>query len=369
MPPSVVTQMQAVAILDILGGKPVPWYIRKTLAAPIEKRDTAFTVPASDGSLHNESGQKVKARVYLPKNRPHAPAIVLLHGVHHLGIDEPRLVAFATALANCGVRVLTPELPEIEDYHVDESSVRTIGESARWFAKQTGGPVGVVGLSFSGGLALLAASKPEYRPAFKFVFAVGSQDSMTRVTGYYVTGQDPKPDGTVEVLPPHPYGPLVLEYEYVEDFVPAGDVASIQTVLRAHLYEDRAAEEKSMAQLTPTQRDEARRLMDTTSAATKALIAASNKRHGKELAELSPDGRLAKMTVPVYLLHGEADNIIPSAETLWMASEIPRRELKGVLVSPVISHIDFDGKGPTGHDQWKLMHFFAKVLQAAKAKH
>ena len=89
--------------------------------------------------------------------------MVIFHGVHHLGIDEPRLMGFAAAMASCGIRVLTPELPGIKDYHVSEDSVRTIGESVKWFAAQTGGPVGVMGLSFAGGLALVAAEDPQYR--------------------------------------------------------------------------------------------------------------------------------------------------------------------------------------------------------------
>jgi pimeloyl-ACP methyl ester carboxylesterase len=355
--------IQAVAILRILSGQPVPALLEPALAVPITTEDLNFSVPATDGTI-----QTVRARQYLPSDRLHAPAIIVFHGVHHLGIDEPRLEAFATAIANCGVRVLTPELPDIKDYHVDSGSIRTIGESAKWLAKQTGGPVGVVGLSFSGGLALVAASEPAYTPAFKFVFAVGSQDSMQRVTEYYRTGRDVRPNGSVEELKPHEYGPLVLEYQYVEDFVPKNDVPAIRTVLRAHLYEDTAAEKSSMAALTLEQQAEAKALMDTKSDKTQALLAASDERHANELAALSPHSRLATLTVPVYLLHGEADNIIPSAETLWMARELPPTTLKAMLVSPVISHIDFESSQPTVLDQWHLVHFFARVMQAAETK-
>ena len=97
-----------------------------------------------------------------------------------------------------------------------------------------------MGLSFSGGLALVAAADPAYHPDFKFVFAVGSQDSMARVTDYYQTGRDARPDGTTQVLAAHEYGPLVLEYEHLEDFVPAHDLEPVRAVLRAHLYEDKA---------------------------------------------------------------------------------------------------------------------------------
>jgi pimeloyl-ACP methyl ester carboxylesterase len=361
--PWVRTHLQAVAILKILGGQPVPGPIAATVAAPITITNINFSIPSSDGRQ-----QVVRGREYLPMGKKDAPALVLLHGVHHLGIDEPRLEAFARAISNCGVRVLTPELPDIKDYHIDASSVRTIGESAKWFGRETGTQVGVVGLSFSGGLALVAASEPEYKTVFKFVMAVGSQDSMTRVTEYYRTGRDLRPDGSIEELKPHEYGPLVLEYEYVEDFVPAADVAAIKTVLRAHLYEDKAAEISTMAALTAAQKVEAKNLMDTELDGTQEMLVSSDLRHTKELEDLSPHGKLARLTVPVYLMHGEADNIIPSAETLWLAKELPPAALKAALVSPVISHIDFESSQPTAADQWRLIDFFAKVMRAAEKK-
>ena len=216
--------LEAIAVLQQVSGKPVPAIIGDVVAHPISTEDLTLAV---------ESGS-IRARVYLPEHSRDAPALIGLHGVHHLGIDEPRLEAFAAAMASSGIRVLTPELPDIKDYHVDSSSIRAIGEATRWFAHETGGPVGVMGLSFSGGLALVAAADPLYHPDFKFVFAVGSQDSMGRVAQYYRTGSDERPEGPAELLPAHEYGPLVLEYEYVEDFVPPPDIPAIRGVLQHH---------------------------------------------------------------------------------------------------------------------------------------
>ncbi len=311
--------------------------------------------------------RKVRARLYLPAGRPHAPAMVIFHGVHHLGIDEPRLMGFAAAMASCGIQVLTPELPDIKDYRVSEDSVRTIGESVKWFAARTGQPVGVMGLSFAGGLALVAAADPLYHSDFKFVLAVGSQDSMARVSEYYRTGSDERPDGTLEVLPAHEYGPLVLEYEYLEDFIPHGDLGPVRAVLRAHLYEDRAAEAQASLGLNEMQKQETLELMDATSAITRQRIAAAIAKHTNELTGLSPHGRLATLNTPVYLLHGQADNIIPSAETLWMASELQNEDLKAMLVSPVLSHINLDGANPGVMDEWRLLHFFALIMDASES--
>jgi pimeloyl-ACP methyl ester carboxylesterase len=360
--PFTSAHLQAVAVLDQVAGQPVPWAVAKITAVPVKTQDFSFPIEIATGQ------QQVRARLYLPVGKPNAPALVVFHGVHHLGIDEPRLMGFAAAMASCGIRVLTPELPDIKDYHVDQSSVRTIGESAKWFAAQTGGPVGVMGLSFSGGLALVAAADPLYHADFKFVFAVGSQDSMDRVSEYYWTGRDARPDGSIEVLPAHEYGPLVLEYEYLEDFVPVRDLGPVRAVLRAHLYEDKQAEAQASLGLNEVQKRETLELTDATSPVTRAKIAAVIAKHTNEMAGLSPRGRLRTLSMPVYLLHGEADNIIPSAETLWMASELQSEDMQAMLVSPVLSHLDLDGPKPGAMDEWRLVHFFALILHAAESR-
>jgi dienelactone hydrolase len=356
--PAVKAHLQAVAVLDLVAGKPVPAALHWLVGEPVTTTDLTLPLPSGP----------VRARLYTPTNHPNAPGFIVFHGVHYLGMDEPRLIAFAAAMSSCGLRVLTPELPDIKDYHVGPNTVRVIGDTARWLDAQTGGPVGVMGLSFSGGLSLLAASDPEYRPAFRFVFAVGSQGSMARVFHYYITNTDIRPDGTTEHLPAHEYGPLVLEYEYLDDFVPPADLAPIRAVLRAHLYEDKPAETAALTHLTPAQTLEALHLMDATSPETRALLAHAVAAHTADLAGLSPGPHLKTLTVPVYLLHGEADNIIPSAETLWMASQLQDQTLKAALVSPVLSHLDFGESKPTMLDNWRLIHFFALVLHAAEQR-
>ena len=357
--PTIRAYLQAIAVLSQVAGQPAPW-VSRALTGAVTIEDLNLRLDGPGGA------RPVRARLYLPVGRPNAPAMVIFHGVHYLGIDEPRLVGFARAMASCGIRVLTPELPGIKDYHVSEDSVETIGESVNWFAAKTGGPVGVMGLSFSGGLALVAVEQPQYRKAFRFVFAVGAQDSMARVTQYYLTGRDARPDGSVEVLKPHEYGPLVIEYEYLEDCVPAADLEPVRAVLRAHLYENKQAEAQAMARLSPSQRAEAEALMDPSLPQTRAKIAHAIELNSYKFPELSPERGLATIATPVYLLHGEADNVIPAAETLWMEKELPHRWLKAALVSPVLSHIDLDGTKPGLMDQWRLLHFFATVMRAAE---
>ena len=71
----------------------------------------------------------IRARLYLPRGAPRG-AIVLVPGVHHLGIDEPRLVRFARAVCASGVAVLTPEIGALIDYRIEGASADEIGEAA-----------------------------------------------------------------------------------------------------------------------------------------------------------------------------------------------------------------------------------------------
>ena len=357
--PFTKAHLQSMAVLDLVGNQPVPPLLRHLVSQPIRVEEASFS----------SGGTPVRARLYIPVKHPDAPALVVLHGVHHLGMDEPRLIAFASAMASCGLRVLTPELPDIKDYHVGAGSIATIGDAAKWMAERNRGePVGVMGLSFSGGLSLLAAADPAYRKSVRFVVAIGSQDEMSRVAEYYRTGEDLRPDGTDELLPPHEYGALVLEYEHLEDFAPKSDLAPLRAVLRAHLYEDAPAETAALARLNDEQRARAHALMDTSSNSTRALLARAEAKHVQDMAGVSPHGHLGALTTPVYLLHGEGDNIIPAAETEWMASELPSEALQAELISPVLSHLNLDGHGPSVLDRLRLVHFFALIVHAAEAR-
>jgi dienelactone hydrolase len=357
--PTTKAHLQAIAVLDLVANKPVPAPLRWLVAGRVTTTD--ITLPLASGP--------VRARLYTPVGKPNAPAFIVFHGVHHLGMDEPRLIAFAASMASCGLRVLTPELPAIKDYHIGPGSIDTIGDSAAWLAHQNGDrPVGVMGLSFSGSLALLAAAAPHFRPNIKFVVAIGSEDEMARVAEYYRTGQDPRPNGTNELLPPHEYGALVLEYENIDEFVPHHDVPAMRAVLRAHLYEDPIAEAAAHAHLNPIQAAMAKQLMDTTSPITRRKLAEVETRHIEDMAGVSPHGRLGNLTTPVYLLHGAGDNIIPAAETQWIGSELPSETLKASLITPVLSHIDIDGGSVTLADNLRLVHFFGLILHAAESR-
>lgn len=347
--------LQAAAILDQLNGTPVPRLLRPITAMPVTTR--TMIIPSS--------GELVKARLYTPIHSPNAPGLVLIPGIHYLGMDEPRLIAFARSMAACGLRVLTAELPDSRDYRILPSDVQAIGDSVQWLQNATGRPVGLMGLSFSGGLALMAAAEPPYSNEVSFVFSVGGHDDLYRVATFYTTGVDPLPNGDVERAIPNNYGPWVLEYEHLEDFISPADVAAIRPVFRAHLQENPTLEKALLTKLSNEQKAEYAQIIDTSH--QDIALFASNKKHAVEMAAVSPQGHLAGLHVPVYLLHGRGDTLIPFAEAEWLAQDLPHGTLKEILVSPLIAHVSTDKTKPCMWNEWKLLHILAKVMEHAEA--
>ncbi len=100
-------------------------------------------------------------------------------------------------------------------------------------------------------------------------------------------------------------------------------------------------------------------------AEAKKILLANLDKHRDEAAQVSPGPQLYRLHVPVLLLHGAGDNVIPPSETLWLAKDIPPANLRAVLISPAISHVEL-GKGATLMDKYRLVHFIVQLLSEAK---
>jgi dienelactone hydrolase len=310
-----------------------------------------------------------RARLYRPIDVVNPPGLVVVHGVHWKGIDEPRLQHFARTLAESGVAVLTPEIRSLCDYRIDPASIDTIGESARGLSQRLGGTkVGVMGLSFAGGLSLIAASDPRYRSAIAFVVAVGAHDDLGRVLRFFVTDQAPRPDGGTLRIHAHDYGVVVLEYAHVEDFFPSADVPAARDTLRSILHEDIDAARQQARGLSPAAAAKMGHIIAHETAALAPELMAEIERLQPGFAAVSPDAHLGNLRVPVLLLHGSSDRLIPSSEAEWLARDVPRGMLLDTLVSGAIEHVGL-GEGATPlFEKVALVHFMGELLEETESQ-
>jgi pimeloyl-ACP methyl ester carboxylesterase len=307
----------------------------------------------------------VRAKVYVPREAPNPPALVIIHGVHHLGIDEPRLMAFANALCSSGVLVFTPQVDSLADYTIEPSAVTIIGESVHQLSQRAGAPrVGLVGLSFAGGLALTAASDPRYSPNIAYTVAVGGHHDLGRVLRFYASDEIETTGRVMVRAKAHEYGLLVAAYSHIADFFQPEDQANAREALRQLLHEDVEASKAAASKLSPDGIETMNLLYAQSKASVGPVILDRLPLYESDVMRVSPRGKLGTITAPVYLLQGAGDNVIPPSETEWIASEVPPRYLAQSLVSPAISHVEVGGQ-PTFEDKARLLHWLAEFVSEA----
>lgn len=310
----------------------------------------------------------VRGNLYVPIGVKDPPAMLVLHGVHHLGIQEPRLVNFSKALSTHGVLVMTPEMADLADYHVEPTAIDVIGASAHDLKIRTGADsVSVLGLSFAGGLALVAASDPKYANDIGVVASIGGYANLARVLRFYATNEVETVNGTMLHMKAHEYGILVVAYAHPEEFFPKSDVELARDAIRLQLWEKVNEARKVAARLSPAGRATMEALLDNKTQVLSADLLRALAQHEAETSFVSPEGKLGSIKADVFLAHGAGDNVIPPTEAEWLVREVPPARLRMVLISPVISHVELGGK-PTWMDRWRLVDFMEEFLRDSRQR-
>jgi dienelactone hydrolase len=360
--PPVVAHARATAFLLRLGGE-APAYASMVESDVVTER---LDLPA-DLSAANDGLSVVHARLY----RPSAPlfgkprGIVLAHGVHYLGIDEPRLMGLARSFAQAGLVVLTPELAPLADYHVDDpKNLETLRVSVRWLARRTdlvdGHGVGLVGISFAGGLSLRVASEDAIGADLAYVVSIGGHHDMRRIARFFASDTAETPSGTI-AWRAHDYGMAVLVFDAPERFVSSEDAPQLRVAVRAYLHESYALAEQEALKLSPQGRAVFERVSHRDTQALAPQLLAAMPDLSQPMAEASPVGRMAKIRVPVFLLHGAHDNVVPPSESQWAALEAKDNPNVHLLVTAKIGHAELgDDAGPWATAE--LVHFMSQLL-------
>jgi dienelactone hydrolase len=372
-------RLAALAFLVIVAASwsPVSRHVRaaKLLARFSDANATYPDIDITSFTLDTPNGP-TRAKMYSPRGSSNLPGMVVIPGVHHLGVDEPRLERFASTISASGITVMTPEIKELTDYRIEPKSIATIGAAATELSKRVNRKgVGVMGLSFAGGLSLLAAANPRTNENISFVVAVGAHDDIRHVARFFAKDEALEPNGNVIHMHAHPYGIMVLAYEHAEDFFEKTDVANAEDAMRLWLWEDkdaaRAIEKKmSLADQAkfdllaePPPFDPKSASFPEHPMANEILGALAL--YGPALDDVSPHGHLASIHVPVFLVHGQGDDVIPMTETEWLAQDVPADQLQDALISPALQHVELHGE-PSAGEKWKLVHFMARVLGEAQ---
>jgi dienelactone hydrolase len=314
-------------------------------------------------NIPRRDGRGFRARVFQPLHARRAA--LLVSGVHPAGIDEPRLLALARDLASANVTIVTPDIPELSQFDITPSITDAIEDAAVWLGTSelaNGRAIGLLGISFSGGLSVVAAGRPSLAGRLAYVFSLGGHDDLPRVLRYLCTGVEPLPAARLTLDPEHPsvfaraphdYAVAVLLFALADRVVPPAQVDGLRVAVRRYLWASHLdTVDKPAAQ---SEFEALRRLASALPEPSATLMRYVNARDvvhlgGRLLPVLGSYGtasalsasRSPKPTVPVFLLHGRDDNVIPAVEADYLRSDLQGHAPVHLLISDLISHAELD---------------------------
>ena len=320
----------------------------------------------------------VPAQIYMPEKISER-AVLVMPGFNSNGIDEPRLAALAEDIAASGYPVMALALPDLQQFRLTPAATDVIEDSVAWMAKQRrlsrDGRVGIIAVSFAGGLSVVAAGRERIRDHVTFVLSMGGHGDMRRVMKYLATGIAPKVDG-LQTHAPHDYGVAVILNTLadrgvvpIEQAGPLRD--AIETYLRgsqATVISDAAAapifaKAREMAEaLAEPSRTYMQYVNDRDVTKLGAVLLPHLELNGVNDPALSPE--LAPPPgAPTFLLHGNDDNIIPPVESVLLGNHLRSQHVPTkVLLSGLITHASVNPHA-TALDAWKLVSFWASVIK------
>ncbi len=311
--------------------------------------------------------RRIPIRMYLPREGYHS-VLLVIHGVHREGYDEVRLVRFARILAGLGHAVVTPEIAHLKHYDINPMAVEDIKQAALWALNDSGltgaaddHRIGILGISFSGGLGLSAAASLELRDRVRFVFSFGGHADLKRTMTYLVTGD--LPGGSK--LPPHVYGQAVIALRFVDQLVSPDDEIELREALFDYLREDHAGIKAQLDQLGPSAKRIIEQCLERNTEALGALLEPFVRNYHPP-AILSPvQGE--PPSCPVFLLHGSVDNVIPPSETAALHEWASKATDATVVISDLIRHVELGQDQTTTHaivSYWQIIRFWTELLRS-----
>lgn len=283
-------------------------------------------------------------------------SIVLVPGASTSGKDDPRLVAFAEALARMRFTVLVPDIPNVRQLRVKPDDAKPIADAVAHLAGRPDlapqGRIGVGAFSYALGPGVIAALDPAVRDKVRFVLGVGGYYNLVDTIKYFMTGYYQEPGGPRKYLPPNWYGKWVFVHSNVDRFPDAEDRATLTEMANLKVKDANADVAALAAKLE--------------SAEAKALYAMLNEADPDkipgyleafpadmraELDQLDLSKRdLKQLKARVLLFHGYDDNLVPYTESLAFAAATGG-SARTWLINGFV-HVDFAQTGFV--DGWKM---------------
>ncbi len=319
--------------------------------------------PRREDQIVLPDGTGLHAFVFEPVGR-HRGTILFLHGMTVLGNRDPRQLRACQILASIGYRVVSPLIPEIEALRVSGRAVDTVAqlivETAHRADLGDQRPLGLFSVSYSAGVGLVAAARPEAAPYVASVCAIGS--FATGLGWARFLFEDATADEYARMIAWWNLLPGVIGPEpALGDAMHAAAPDMVDTVSPARL-------PGALARLSERERNlydrvcsdlEFRRDMG-------GRILKDVARHAFQ--DVCPEGAAGALRMPIALLHGAGDNVIPPGESAILHKALQQHGAASrLIITTLLTHGDVQLTPRAILESFEVLRVFAHFFGAIPA--
>ena len=268
-----------------------------------------------------------------------APIILFVPGATRRGLNDPRVVRAATALASANRRVFVPELA-LYDRTFRRSDIDLLGSAIEGLSSES--PIGIVGFSYGGSFALIAAAEVGAEDV-TYIATFGAYFDLVNVIQAVTTGSTIL-DGDEVAFETVPEARRILT-DAALGFAPPVVADELK----------RAVESRDPTGLPPEGRAVYDLLVNRDSAETSRLVEALPEDFKQTLDEFSPSSYVEDLRAPVFIMQSTEDAATPWTEAELLAEAVPDSR---VVMLEHFSHVDspdLDGWISDGPKAWTFV--------------
>lgn len=274
-------------------------------------------------STYDDGRQDLPLRIFRSAaKREESPAVILYHGASPKGIEHPAMNLLARNLVQLGFTVYFPRLPQLNNM---KFSPETYPRMKRIFHQISTLPevdahrIIVAGMSFAGGMAVKLATEKNIRPAG--VISFGSYFDLEATTEFFFTGRDNFGDTNVDITP-HEYTKAVWFWNYLDHLELPFDLQPVRRAIGHFIRDERQRLEESYLACSPDQRSFLKKIFDPREPYAIEYFHSLRPIIESLSQQLSPRYFYQDVQVPIFIIHGVRDNMIPYTQSLALTEAL-----------------------------------------------
>jgi len=308
---------------------------------------------------HGHAAIATTASLDLPARGNRLPGIVIVVGAAPLGRHDPQVVQLARALVRAGRAVLVPDLA-LRASALSSADLQRIAAAFDALAalpRVDPGRIGLLGVSWGGALAVVAASTAPLAAKVAFVATFGAFYDLADLAGAVVTGASVY-HGQVVRWHTVPEARALVRSALLSRLTP-GQASAVQAAL---------ADPRALPTLPPAERAVVELLTNQDPARVALLAAGLPPSIQRVRQAFSPAFHLQGLRAPLLALHSTDDPAAPWTESalLVVAARAHDRGGAWLTLVHVFSHVTQNGSlvAPGALlDDWRLVRYVAGLLQ------